>query len=70
MGCTPLTPEQIAALAAYATAHGRFWRADLRFHWERGGGVDGPHGCILYALRNTHGPSWLARYRPANTAHK
>jgi hypothetical protein len=50
--------EQIEALKAYAREHGRTWKSQLLADWERARTV-GP----LQALRNSHGPSWLVRYR-------
>jgi len=51
-------PEQLAALAAFAARHGRYWKAALRRQWERAGAAP-----ELHRLRNTHGPTWLDNYR-------
>lgn len=56
----PLTPEQEAALRAYAARHGRRLKSVLNNVWMGGaphddGGVRG--------LRNSHGPTWLQSYR-------
>ena len=53
-----LTPEQHEALHTFAQQHGRNWKSYLRRHWERASAAP-----ILHALRNTHRPSWLMRYR-------
>ena len=53
-----LDAEQTAALAAFAAEHGRSWKAQLRRQWERASANP-----ILHGLRNTHGPTWLDRYR-------
>lgn len=52
-----LTTEQLAALQQFAAAHGRAWKADLRYDWSAGRST-GP----LQEVRNTFGPSWLATF--------
>lgn len=52
------TPEQVAALKAYASSHGPLWRSDLKIDWMNGR-TEGP----LRQLRNSHGPSWLTRLK-------
>lgn len=52
---------QVAALQAYAARHGRRWKSILSNVWMGGAPYD--DGGILRRLRNTHGPSWLQRYR-------
>lgn len=54
----PLTTEQLTALRQFAKTHGRYWKAELRGHWERAS-LSG----TIHALRNSHGPSWLNSYR-------
>lgn len=56
-----LDAEQVAALQAYAARHGRRWKSVLNNVWMGGAPYD--DGGILRRLRNTHGPSWLQRYR-------
>jgi len=50
--------KQQAALAAFAALHGRRWKAELRRQWEAASTEP-----ELHRLRNTHGPTWLDRYR-------
>lgn len=57
----PLTPEQEAALQAYAARHGRCWKSVLNHVWM--GGAPHDDGGILRGLRNSHGPTWLQSYR-------
>ena len=52
------TQEQVEALRSFARANGRLWKQALRDAWMRAG-EPGP----LQALRNSHGPSWLASFR-------
>lgn len=56
-----LDAEQVTALQAYAARHGRRWKSILNNVWMGGAPYD--DGGILRRLRNTHGPSWLQRYR-------
>lgn len=58
MAYPALTPDQLAAVVAYAAEHGRHWKEALRLDWyhaRRPG--------HLHALRNSHGPRWLDAYR-------
>jgi len=63
-GCMPSrkhpapSPETIEALERYALEHGPHWRERLRSQW---GHASAPP--ILHALRNTHGPTWLGRFK-------
>ncbi|WP_434730639.1 hypothetical protein [Rhizobium binae] len=57
----PLTPEQQAALQAYAARHGRRWKSVLHNVWM--GGAPHDDGGILRGLRNSHGPTWLQSCR-------
>ena len=53
----PLTTDELAALHAYALEKGRTWKAQLNedwYHARRPG--------LLHALRNSHGPAWLASF--------
>ncbi len=54
-----ITPEQHQALRAFAQQHGRTWKSHLRRLWMKASAPP-----ILHALRNTHGPRWLMKYRP------
>jgi len=54
------SPDQLAAVAAYAARHGRTWRADLAAAWWTGRDAAEPAGHLLRQVRNTYGPSWLA----------
>jgi hypothetical protein len=56
-----LDAEQVAALQAYAARQGQRWKSILNNVWMGGAPYD--DGGILRRLRNTHGPSWLQRYR-------
>ncbi|MBB4388304.1 hypothetical protein RJJ65_20350 [Rhizobium hidalgonense] len=57
----PLTPEQEAALQAYAARNGRRWKSILNNAWMGGPPYD--DGGLLRGLRNSHGPTWLQSYR-------
>ena len=56
-----LDSEQVAALRDYAARHGQRWKSVLNNVWMGGAPYD--DGGILRRLRNTHGPTWLQRYR-------
>lgn len=55
------TVEQWEALKAYAFAHGRTWKAQLRDEWMNAcqGISDLDQQALLQQLRNTFGPRWL-----------
>ena len=53
------TAEQLAAVAAFATRHGRTWRADLAAAWLAGTDASEPAGHLLRQVRNRFGPRWL-----------
>jgi hypothetical protein len=55
-GLRTLTNEQLDALYEYANTQGRTWKACLGGDWLRGR-TEG----ALQELRNTYGPSWLAK---------
>jgi hypothetical protein len=59
-----LSTGELAALASYATEHGRNWKEALRTDWMNAK-VDGPRGAILHGLRNStdFGPSGLVDFR-------
>ena len=55
------TAEQLAALASWKVANGRFWRSKLADAWLIAGeGVPG-YEPALQQLRNQFGPTWLAQ---------
>lgn len=58
MPCPDLTPEQDAAIRAFAKRHGGNWKATLRDLWMRAAASPD-----LHSLRNTHGPAWLAAFQ-------
>lgn len=60
-----LTQEQAGALARWRARHGRAWKARLRDVWLRAAPSSDDEG-VLYALRNSHGPSWLNGMRPGD----
>lgn len=53
-----LTPEQLAALQAYADSHGRTWKAQLNYEWMSGTATG-----ALQQIRNIFGPTWLVRFK-------
>lgn len=53
-----LTPDQLAAIVAYAAYHGRTWKESLRADW-----MTAHTSGHLQTLRNTHGPSWLTSFK-------
>ena len=57
----PLTNDEHAAIAAYAMEQGKNWKSKLRDDW-----MNAKTTGILQALRNSHGPSWLADYSLAD----
>jgi hypothetical protein len=69
-GFPDLTARQVASLEAYRREHGRTWKATLRQIWMEGGAHirhDDDVAHVVYALRNSHGPTWLIAYRPEPT---
>lgn len=52
-----LTDRQAAALVAFAREHGPAWKARLGDLWYRAAAQP-----TLHALRNSHGPEWLAAF--------
>jgi hypothetical protein len=54
----PLTAEQLQALRSFADYAGRNWKSEVRHAWETAS-MPG----IIHALRNSHGPTWLVRFR-------
>ena len=53
-----LTQEETDALVAFAKGRGRFWKRELQNQWMYALATP-----VLHRLRNTHGPSWLVKYR-------
>jgi hypothetical protein len=53
------TQMQLEALREWRRLFGRTWKASLRAEWESGR-ISSPE---LQALRNTHGPRWLAKFK-------
>lgn len=49
--------DELRALATYIENNGRAWKRKLAEGWSCASGQPGP---LLYALRNSHGPRWLA----------
>ncbi len=64
---TSLTAEQRQALLRFAQVHGRTWKESLRTVWDRADPRTDDEA-IVYALRNTHGPRWLLRFKLAGEA--
>jgi len=58
---SPLTGQEEAALQDYAARHGRSCKGILNCGWMGEPPCD--DGQVLRKLRNTHGPTWLDRYR-------
>lgn len=62
--------DQIAALEAFAAAHGRKWKSVLNeTYWYNARmwrGADGRNeiiGSILHGIRNEFGPTWLDKFK-------
>lgn len=53
-----LTDRQTAAITAFAREHGPAWKARLGDLWYRAAAQP-----TLHALRNSHGPEWLAAFQ-------
>lgn len=53
-----ITTSQHEALKAFATANGRGWKKELQFQWMKATATP-----ELHALRNSHGPRWLAKFK-------
>ena len=62
------SPDQLAAVAAYAARRGRTWRAELAAAWSTGRDTAEPDGHLLRQVRNTYGPTWLATVTLADLA--
>ena len=57
------TPEQLAALQAFADKYGRNWKTKLNIAWGNGKDDREPGGALLRQVRNQFGNSWLASKR-------
>ena len=57
-----ITPEQRAAVDAYAAKYGRFWKQKLLLAWQTGRDTAEPNGHLLRQVRNQAGPRWLANH--------
>lgn len=55
--------DQLIALADFASANGRRWKAALRHCWETGNYEAAPGSNFLQQLRNECGPSWLTDHK-------
>lgn len=53
-----ISQEQLNCLKMYADMQGRRWKQSLRNDWAKAAAVP-----QLQWLRNTHGPSWLAKFK-------
>ncbi|KFI24905.1 hypothetical protein CDV52_15880 [Haematobacter missouriensis] len=53
-----VTAQEHKALRAFASEHGRCWKAELRKQWMSASAEP-----VLHRLRNRLGPSWLVRFR-------
>lgn len=58
----PLDADETAQLREFAKFEGRKWKDRLLYCWWYRG-LPVPGFPLLYGLRNSHGPSWLAGYR-------
>lgn len=60
-----LNASATEALRLWQREHGRTWKARLRELWDAAiVRFDDPdHYHVVYALRNSHGPSWLTSFR-------
>lgn len=59
----PLTVEELEALRTYASMHGRTWKSKLSSWWQSSPVVSSEPARLVYCLRNTHGPSWLDKFK-------
>ena len=57
----PLTADEMDALRRYAAKHGRRWKSVLQEAWLGHPPYDDTG--TLRTLRNTHGPSWLIKFK-------
>lgn len=64
MAKTGPNEEQLAALENFRKAWGRTWKSKLIHAWHTGADAELFDGSLLRQIRNTHGPKWLADYRP------
>jgi len=57
------TPEQLEALKAYATLHGRKWKHKLNLAWVYCDYEGFADSHLLQQIRNQFGPTWLTHFR-------
>ena len=55
-------PSQLAAVRAFAFAHGPTWREELLQAWLTGEDTRAPDGHLLRQVRNRYGPAWLSSF--------
>lgn len=62
-----LTERQQQAIDVFRSSKGRNWKSVLRANWERANypGVSHGDAAALQQVRNTLGPEWLNKYKPA-----
>ena len=53
------TPQQVAALARWKAAKGKYWKSQLLDAWMKSGERVSGYGPELQQLRNAFGPCWL-----------
>ena len=58
-----LSPEQQAAIDAFAAKYGASWKHKLQIAWLAGTDTAQPNGHLLRQVRNQFGPSWLGKYK-------
>lgn len=62
-----LSDEQLAALQAFAAAHGPKWKSVLTdTYWYNARIWRGPedgYGYLLHGIRNQFGPAWLQKFK-------
>lgn len=59
----PLTEPEKRALKKYIRANGRSWKSELNLWWQNPGTITDEDMRLLYCLRNTHGPTWLVKFK-------
>ena len=58
-----MSNEQLTAMREWARINGRCWKAALRRAWETGDYAGFSGYQLLQQVRNSHGPSWLMKFR-------
>lgn len=59
-----LTLEEHKAIREFGNTYGRIWKQAVRDLWERAIATTDTE-TLVYALRNSHGPRWLIRFKMA-----